>query len=75
MNLLQAQSSGQVPLVNLTAPNVLGLPLSLGSLAQTPSQWEPSSPPGIGWLQRVLVTLRTVAGSLQEVEELAQCGG
>ena len=38
MNLLQAQSSGQVPLVDLTAPDTLGSPLFLSSPAQIPSQ-------------------------------------
>ena len=69
MNLLLAQNVGQAPLVDLTiheAPDVLGSPLSLGSPARV------SSPPGIGWLQRVSVTLQAGDTSLRVVEELVR---
>ena len=63
MNLLQGQTSGHAPLVNLTipeVPDVLGSPIRM------------SSPPGIGWSQRASVTPRLEESSLRVVEELAR---
>ena len=63
MNLLQAQSIGWVPLVDLTileVPDVLGSPIRM------------LLPLGIGWSQRALVTPQLGESSLRAVEEMAQ---
>ena len=62
MNLLQERTSGHAALVDLTipeVPDVLGSPIRM------------SSPPGIGWSQRVSVTPQLGELSLRVVEELA----
>ena len=63
MDLLQAQTSGRAPLVDLTipeVPDVLGSPIRM------------LSPPGIGWSQRVSVTPQLGESSLRVVEEMAR---
>ena len=63
MNLLQERASGRAALVDLTipeVPDILGSPIRM------------SSPLGIRWSQRALVTPQLGESSLRVVEEMAR---